>query len=155
MQRTWILGGTLLVIAAAAALVLSATGDESGSAQLSRSGSTRITQVTAAELAAAKLDELPIAPASERVDLTAPPFSSSTKVTNPLFPISNLHSAILNGTVDDKPFRSETTLLPETRVIQWRGGRIEALVAQYVAYLDGRIEEVALDFYAQADDGSV
>jgi hypothetical protein len=28
-------------------------------------------------------------------------------------------------------------------------------VSQYVAYLDGRIQEVALDFYAQADDGSV
>jgi hypothetical protein len=29
------------------------------------------------------------------------------------------------------------------------------LVSQYMAYLDGRIEEVALDRYAQADDGSV
>ena len=32
---------------------------------------------------------------------------------------------------------------------------METLVSQYVAYLDGRIEEVALDYYAQADDGSV
>jgi hypothetical protein len=155
MQRTWILGGTLLVIAVAAALVLYAAGDDSGSAQPSSSRSTKIPQLTAAELAAAKLDKLPLAPSSERVDLAAPPFSNPTKVTNPLFPISNLHSAILNGTVDDKPFKSETTLLPETRVIQWGGGQIEALVSQYVAYLDGRLEEVALDFYAQADDGSV
>ena len=29
------------------------------------------------------------------------------------------------------------------------------LVSQYLAYLDGRIDEVALDRYAQADDGSV
>jgi hypothetical protein len=155
MQRTWILGGTLLIIAVAAALVLYAAGDDSGSAQPSGSRSTRIPQLTAAELAAAKLDKLPLAPTGERVDLAAPAFSNPTKVTNPLFPISNLHSAILNGTVDDKPFKSETTLLQETRVIQWRGGRIEALVSQYVAYLDGRLEEVALDFYAQADDGSV
>jgi hypothetical protein len=155
MQRTWILGGTLVVIAVAAALVLYAAGGDSGSAQTSASGSTTIPQMTAAELAAAKLDKLPLAPPGERVDLAAPPFSNPTKVTNPLFPISNLHSAILNGTVDDKPFKSETTLLPETRVIQWRGGQIEALVSQYVAYLDGRLEEVALDFYAQADDGSV
>jgi hypothetical protein len=32
---------------------------------------------------------------------------------------------------------------------------VEAAVSQYCAYLDGRIEEVALDYYAQADDGSV
>ena len=29
------------------------------------------------------------------------------------------------------------------------------LVSQYVAFLDGRLHEVAYDFYAQADDGSV
>jgi hypothetical protein len=123
MQRTWILGGILLVIAVAASLVLYAAGDDSGSAQPSSSRSTKIPQLTAAELAAAKLDKLPLAPSSERVDLAAPPFSNPTKVTNPLFPISNLHSAILNGTVDDKPFKSETTLLPETRVIQWGADR--------------------------------
>jgi hypothetical protein len=32
---------------------------------------------------------------------------------------------------------------------------VETLVSQYVAFLDGRIHEVAYDFYAQADDGSV
>lgn len=32
---------------------------------------------------------------------------------------------------------------------------METLVSQYIAYLDGRIHEVALDWYAQADDGSV
>ena len=35
------------------------------------------------------------------------------------------------------------------------GEPIEVVVSQYTAYLDGRIEEVALDRYAQADDGSV
>jgi hypothetical protein len=95
------------------------------------------------------------APASERVDLTKPSFSDSTKITNPLFPISRLHSALLLGHVDDKPFRTETTLLPGTRTVTWNGEQIHVLVSQYMAYLDGRIEEVALDRYAQADDGSV
>jgi hypothetical protein len=116
----------------------------------------RIPQMTAADLAAAGLEKLPLASDSQRVDLEVPSFSNPTKITNPLFPISNLHSAVLNGTVDDKPFKVETTLLPETRIIEWpKGRRVEALVSQYVAYLDGRIEEVALDYYAQADDGSV
>jgi hypothetical protein len=115
-----------------------------------------VPQATAAQLAAAGLDELPLAPAGQRVDLVAPQFSDPTRITNPLFPISNLRSAVLNGRVEGKPFRTETTLLPETRILEWPEGRlVRALVSQYVAYLDGRIEEVALDYYAQADDGSV
>jgi hypothetical protein len=46
-------------------------------------------------------------------------------------------------------------LLPETRIIEWDGQQVEVLISQYVAYLDGRLQEVAYDYYAQADDGSV
>jgi hypothetical protein len=115
-----------------------------------------VPQPSPAQLEAAGLDELPVAQEGDRVDVKAPAFSDPTTVTNPLFPISELHSALLNGTVEGKPFRTETTLLPDTRVIEWSPGQcVKVLVSQYVAYLDGRIEEVALDFYAQADDGSV
>ncbi len=117
---------------------------------------TDVPQPTAAQLEAAGLHKLPVAPLAKRVDLVAQPFSNPTDVTNPLFPIKDLQSAVLNGVVDGKVFRTETTLLPDTRVIQWSPGQcIETLVSQYLAYLDGRIEEAALDFYAQADDGSV
>jgi len=95
------------------------------------------------------------APPDRRVDLGKPAFSNPTKITNPLFPISDLTSAVLLGRVDGKPFRSETTLLPGTRTIEWDGQKIATLASQYAAYGDGRIEEVALDRYAQADDGSV
>ena len=95
------------------------------------------------------------APSSERVDLAKPSFTHSTTITNPLFPISQLRSAVLLGHVEGKPFRTETTLLPGTRTVPWNGEQIPVLVSQYMAYLDGRLEEVALDRYAQADDGSV
>ncbi len=98
---------------------------------------------------------LPIAAQRERVDLAMPVFSHPTRITNPLFPISQLHSTVLLGHIDRRTFRTETTLLPDTRTIEWMGRRIECQVSQYTAYLDGRIEEVALDFYAQADDGAV
>jgi hypothetical protein len=115
-----------------------------------------VPQPTQAQLSASGLAKLPVAPEGQRVDIDAPTFSDPTNVTNPLFPISDLHSAILNGHVDGKPFHTETTLLSETRIIEWPTGRpVETLVSQYVAFLDGRIEEVALDYYAQADDGSV
>jgi len=107
-------------------------------------------------MAAAGLADLRTAPDGTRVDLVAPPFTNPTNVTNPLFPISELHSAVLNGRIDGKPFHTETTLLPYTRIIEWTPGQcVETLVSQYTAFLDGRIQEVALDYYAQADDGSV
>ena len=117
---------------------------------------TPVPQPSRAQMTASGLGRLPVAPDAERVDLVAPPFSNPTSVTNPLFPISRLDSVVLNGRVDGKTFRTETTLVPETRVIEWSPGQcVRTLVSQYVAYLDGRIQEVALDFYAQADDGSV
>src|SRR6476661_331570 len=98
---------------------------------------------------------VPVAPDSERVDLTVPTFSHPTDVTNPLFPVSEQHAVVFVGHVDGKPFRTEVTLLPGTRPIDWGGQRIDTLVSQYTAYLDGRIQEVAYDLYAQADDDSV
>jgi hypothetical protein len=97
---------------------------------------------------------LPTAPESKRVDLGTPVFSNPTNVTNPLFPISRLLRVVLLGQVDGLPFRAETTLLPDTRTIDLDGKPVETLVSQYAAFLDGRIHEVALDFYAQADDGA-
>lgn len=97
---------------------------------------------------------LPTAPQSQRVDLATPIFSHPTSVTNPLFPISRLFRVILLGQVEGLPFRAETTLLPDTRSIDLEGKPVENLVSQYAAFLDGRIHEIALDFYAQADDGA-
>ncbi|HYN52210.1 MAG TPA: hypothetical protein VES62_14920 [Thermoleophilaceae bacterium] len=117
---------------------------------------TAVPQPTSAQMKVSGLGKLRVAPLDRRLDLVAAPFSDPTSVTNPLFPIARLSSVVLNGKVDGKAFRTETTLLPETRIIEWSPGQcVKTLVSQYVAYLDGRIQEVALDFYAQADDGSV
>ena len=103
-----------------------------------------------------KTDEcLPVAPDSERVDLVTPSFRKPTPITNPLHPTNEVTQVIMGGHVDYKPFRTEVTLLPGTKPIQWRGQMVDTAIIQYVAYLDGRIHEVALDWYAQADDGSV
>ena len=137
------------------ALSIAACNSDDGASK-SVSASSKIPQPTHAQLVAAGLDKLPLAPESRRLDITAPEFSNPTKITNPLFPISRLRSVIFSGEVDGKPFHTETTLLPGTRTIEWSPGQqVEARVSQYFAYVDGRIEEVALDYYAQADDGSV
>lgn len=122
----------------------------------SSSGPGEIPQPSTEVLEAADFAELPLAPDADRVDIAEPTFSHPTDITNPLFPISDLHSVIFSGEVEGKPFHTETTLLPETRIIEWaEGKRVETRISQYFAYLDGRIEEVAHDYYAQADDGSV
>jgi hypothetical protein len=101
------------------------------------------------------LGDLPLAPEGERIDTSRPTFSDPTTITNPLFPISKQESVLLLGHVDGEPFRTEVTLLPETRIIDWHGQQVEVAVSQYNAFLGGRIAEVAFDLYAQADDGSV
>jgi hypothetical protein len=124
------------------------SGSDSGSGSSSGEASTTISQPPVPS-------RIPVAPESERVDLTMPTFSDPTSVTNPLFPVSLQESVLMLGHVDGKPFRTEVTLLPETRIIEWEGQRVETLVSQYSAFLGGRIEEIAYDYYAQADDGSV
>jgi len=117
---------------------------------------TPVPQPTQAQLDVAGLGDLPLAPNSARRDLVAAPFNDPTDVDNPLFPISDLHSAILNGHVDGKVFHTETTLLPFTKIIEWTPGQcVRVLVSQYMAFLDGKLQETAIDHYAQADDGSV
>ncbi|MFD7326964.1 hypothetical protein ACFV9D_38735 [Streptomyces sp. NPDC059875] len=100
---------------------------------------------------------LPLAPEKDRVDTTKPVFTHPTRITNPLHPSSEVHQVIYGGQVDGKPFRTEFSLLPDDgRTITLSDGeRVAVRTLQYAAFSDGRIKEVALDWFAQADDGSV
>lgn len=62
---------------------------------------------------------------------------------------------IYGGQVDGGTFRTEFTRLPEPKRITWNGRTFDAVTMQYLAFLDGRVTEVALDWFAQADDGAV
>jgi hypothetical protein len=98
---------------------------------------------------------LSLAPASKRVDLIKPVFSNPTSITNPLHPSSRLDQVIYGGQVEGLPFRTEFTRLPETKTITWDGKQIKVVTWQYLAYSEGRINEVALDWFAQDDTGAV
>lgn len=141
-------GATLLWLALAAALVAAACTKTGGPSASPRGEAP-------ATIDQPVVEGLEVAPNSNRVDLAVPTFSDPTNVTNPWFPVSKQESVLMLGHVDGKPFRTEVTLLPETRIIEWQGQRVETLVSQYTAYLGGRVQEVAYDYYAQADDGSV
>lgn len=90
-----------------------------------------------------------------RVDTARPSFSEPTVIDNPLFPVAPGGQTLQLGTEEGEPLRVEVTTLPRTRTITWDGRRIDAVVSQYVAYRSGRVVEVALDYYAQDDDGGV
>ena len=142
----------LLVLGLATALITAGCTNDAGSGSVTGSGSGEASRTISQPPVPSRI---PVAPESERVDLTMPTFSDPTNVTNPLFPVSLQESVLMLGHVDGKPFRTEVTLLPETRIIEWEGQQVETLVSQYNAFLGGRIEEIAYDYYAQADDGSV
>ncbi len=90
-----------------------------------------------------------------RVDLAEPRFSDPTSITNPLFLRDTQTQTIQLGAEAGDRLRFEVTQLPETKLIEWNGRQVETRVTHFVAYANGRLLEVAVDFYAQADDGSV
>ncbi|MFN8566890.1 MAG: hypothetical protein U0Z44_05065 [Kouleothrix sp.] len=85
----------------------------------------------------------------------APRFTHPTEITNPLYPVSLTRYTIALGQEGGEPARTEITLLPGTRMIEWGGPPTEARVVQFMAMVGGRLVEVAYDYFAQADDGSV
>jgi hypothetical protein len=98
---------------------------------------------------------LPTAPTSDRVDLDEPTFSNPTEITNPFFPISEQARLIQLGVDEGESLRAEAALMPGIKSIAWNGQEIETVVSQFVAYGDGRILEVAYDYFAQDDEGNV
>jgi hypothetical protein len=140
-----------LGLAAALAIGCGDGADGSGPS----SAAATIPQPTHAQLDASGLAKFPFAPRSKRIDLDAPSFSNPTEITNPLNPVSEVSSAVVLGEVDGDALRIEITLLPETRVVEWNGQPVECVVSQFVGYLEGRMKEVALDVFAQSDDGDV
>jgi len=84
-----------------------------------------------------------------------PTFSNPTSVTNPLFPQSRLEQVITLGVETGEPLRYELTRLPGTKTITVNGKAVQALKVQFLATSDSAVLEVADDYFAQADDGTV
>ena len=158
--------GIVLVLALVAAGCGSGGGSSDGRTATARGtagGSASITAGTAAGGAGAgacvRNEQgtacLPIAAEAARVDRARPGFATPTRITNPRFPVGELTQVLQLGREAGKPLRIEVTRLPRARTIEWDGRRVETVASQFIAYLRGRISEVAVDYFAQADDGSV
>jgi hypothetical protein len=84
-----------------------------------------------------------------------PVFSKPTDITNSYFPVSSIGQTVALGTEGGERAREEVTVLPDVKTITWAGGNTQVRVAQFVAYGDGKLVEVAYDYFAQADNGDV
>jgi len=117
---------------------------------------TAIAPTVAATTAAPTIAAPTAGPTSAAQSSTeAPRFTHPTEITNPFYPVSLIGQSISLGQEGGHPYRTEVTLLPDTKMISWDGQQVEARVSQYIAYADGKLAEVAYDYFAQADDGSV
>lgn len=83
-------------------------------------------------------------------------FTHPTQITNAYLPLSLLKQDILEGTEEGKKVHVERTARPDLhKTIKVAGQDVEALVVQDRATMDGQLEEVATDYFAQDDNGTV
>lgn len=83
-------------------------------------------------------------------------FSHPRDITNPYLPLSSLKQDILEGKEGSKELRIERTLKPDIRKTFKVGKQsVEVLVMEDREFESGKLAEVTLDYFAQADDGTV
>ena len=87
---------------------------------------------------------------------TAVKFSHPREITNPYLPLASLKQDILEGKEGSKELRIERTMKPEIRKTFKVGKQtVEVLVMEDREFENGKLSEVTLDYFAQADDGTV
>lgn len=83
-------------------------------------------------------------------------FSHPRDITNPYLPLAKLKQDILEGTEGGKKVHIERTLMPNKHKTFTIGNQtIEALAMEDREFEDGALAEVATDYFAQDDAGTV
>lgn len=83
-------------------------------------------------------------------------FSHPRDITNPFVPLATLKEDVLEGTEDGKKIRIMRTVMPNKhKSFTIAGQKVDALVVEDREYEDGVIAEVAIDYFAQDDAGTV
>ncbi len=83
-------------------------------------------------------------------------FTHPRDITNPYLPLANLKQDILEGKEGAKMVRVERTAKPDVhKTFTVAGLTVEAFVFEDRAFEDGQLVEVATDYFAQDDAGTV
>lgn len=83
-------------------------------------------------------------------------FSHPLDITNPYLPLAFLKQDVLEGSEDGKKVRIERTAHPDIhRTFRIGSQNVDAFAVEDREWEDGQLAEVAVDYFAQADDGTV
>jgi hypothetical protein len=83
-------------------------------------------------------------------------FSHPRDINNPYLPMATLKQDVLEGKEGGAKLRIERTTKPDIRKTFKLGDQtVEALCVEDREFTNGKLAEVALDYFAQADDGTV
>lgn len=85
----------------------------------------------------------------------APRFSDPTTIDNPYLPLTRFGTCTLEGEVDGVAEKAVRTTLDTTEGFEIGGTVVEALTIEDRAFEDDELVERTLDYFAQADDGTV
>lgn len=82
-------------------------------------------------------------------------FSDPTTIDNPCAPLTEFDRCVMEGRSEGESERVVRTLLDETKPFQHRGETVEAAIIEDRAFVEGELVERTLDYFGQADDGTV
>jgi len=83
-------------------------------------------------------------------------FNHPRDITNPYLPLAYLKQDIIEGSEGGKKTRVERTAMPDKRkTFEMAGQQVEAFVVEDRAFENGELAEVAADYFAQDDNGTV
>ena len=86
----------------------------------------------------------------------APVFSNPARIDNPYLPLTAHRRCVMRGRDDEGTRqRSVRTTLRRTKRFEVEGQRVDAAIVRDDDYEDGELVERTLDYFAQADDGTV
>lgn len=97
----------------------------------------------------------PTGPAPAAPGVLGTGFTHPTNITNPYLPLSALRRDVLEGNEGGKKVRVERTMKAGTREFEIDGKKVATRIMEDREFVNGKLEEVTLDYFAQADDDTV
>ena len=85
----------------------------------------------------------------------APTFSHPTEITHPYFPLVSFLSDKFEGKEGGKSVRVVNTRKATKKVFLIGGQKVSPVAVEFREFEDGKLKEIALDYYAQDDGGTV
>jgi hypothetical protein len=82
-------------------------------------------------------------------------FSNPRQIDNPYLPLTKFSRCELRGQEEGTRGRVVRRLLDRTKAFEFGGSTVRAIVIEDRAFEDGELVERTLDYFAQADDGTV